>query len=300
VLAEYASQSITHVVVAACVAQGLVGLWRVHDPDLRVAFRLLPLVFPTLVLPAFLALAPWRNGEAFRDGAALFAGARWSSVAIGGLEVGRMVFVVLVLAGVALLLVDVVRIVARLRTPISRIPPVPAPAAAALADEVDALARALGARPPAVVTVDTPEPMLFVRGLGRPVLVVSRGALDRLDARERHAVLAHEIVHVARRDTLTGWVLLACRVALAFNPAVQVVARVAARELECRADEIAARATDRDALESALVKLARGGGAAVRRRERLRAAAATTDPAFGGLRLAGASAGLAVLLFFVV
>jgi Zn-dependent protease with chaperone function len=321
------SQSIAHVVIAACVAEILVRLWRVHDPDLRVAFRALPLAFPAVVLPAFLVLAPWRRDEAFREGAALFVGSRWAALTVLGVEVSGLVFAALVGLGVALLGVDVWRILARRRPALAGIPRAPAEHTGPLVAEVAALARELAAPLPAVTVLDTPEPVLLVSGLRRPALVISRGVLERLDARERRAALAHELAHLARRDGLAGWALLACRVVLAFNPAAQVVARGVARELECRADALAVRAGgDRDALGAALARLAGGHGgvpaatsaygrwrrladeilrrgrlaAVARRRQRLQRASGETGRELEALRLAGAGVGLVLLLFFVV
>jgi Zn-dependent protease with chaperone function len=196
---------------------------------------------------------------------------------------------------------------------------------ATLVDEVTALARAIGARAPAVTALDTPAPMLFVSGLRRPTLVVSRGVLERLDAAERRAALTHELVHVARHDGIMGWALMACRLALAFNPAAHLVARAVVRELEWRADELAVRVSgDRDALDSALIKLSRAGGppsaapapglvgraaSEIARRGQLAAIAARRQRlhhaqgggcGLGALRLAGTSGGLVLLLFFVV
>jgi Zn-dependent protease with chaperone function len=157
--------------------------------------------------------------------------------------------------------------------------------------------------------------------------VISRGALERLDGRERRAALAHEVAHVGRRDPLLGWVLMALRLALWFNPAVQIVARLVARELEWRADDLAAASTgDHEALASALTKLSgapdaerrsardrarapwrsvdlfrRGRAAAVAaRRTRLHRLEAPATRAFGTLRFGMTAVALALLLFFVV
>src|SRR3990172_838391 len=61
-VAEFAGQAILHALVAA-----LVRLWRIRAPDLKLAFRLLVLAFPVVVLPAFF-LVPARRQEWFREG----------------------------------------------------------------------------------------------------------------------------------------------------------------------------------------------------------------------------------------
>jgi Zn-dependent protease with chaperone function len=101
-------------------------------------------------------------------------------------------------------------------------------------------------------------PVLLCAGALHPVLVVSRGALHALDGDELRAALAHELGHVARRDPLASWVLMAARAVMFFNPAFQVVARLLARDAEWRADDDAVAATGGGlALASGLIKLYR-------------------------------------------
>jgi hypothetical protein len=80
------------------------------------------------------------------------------------------------------------------------------------------------------------SPVLLCTGIDRTAIVISTGTLDRLDDQALEAALAHEIAHLAARDPLTGWWLMAARTIQFFNPVVQVVARQAVQELERRAD----------------------------------------------------------------
>ncbi len=52
----------------------------------------------------------------------------------------------------------------------------------------------------ALLEVDVPNAFTIGRALGENVIVVTRGLLDRLDADELEAVLAHELAHVANCD----------------------------------------------------------------------------------------------------
>lgn len=311
-MAEYAAQSISHAIVAAAVAAALVRVWRITEPGLRLAFRLLPLVYPLVVLPAFLVLAPVRDTEAFRAHWALFAGERWAALGPAGLPVGDAVFALLAALGAGVFLRDAWLLVrragdgARFALPVAD--------AAALAREVEEAAGRLSVPAPGLCVVDTAEPVLLVVGVRRPRLIVSRGALARLEGRERRAALAHEMAHLARRDPLLGWVLMGCRLAAFFNPAVQLVSRAAVREQEWRADDLAVRATgDAPALASALTALAgsadgprprTGAGARAEtiraRRRRLVAPRPVRPTTLGPLRLGLAGSAIAALLFFVV
>jgi Zn-dependent protease with chaperone function len=299
-VAEYASQSITHAAIAVLVVEVLLRVWRIADADERVAFRLLPMLVPVLALPAFFALAPWRSADGFQHRWALFATERWGVVATAGV-VGAVVL------GMLLLLVDLPRFVRRCRGPHGdEAGPVVATPPALLA-EVQTIAAAFGIPAPAVMVPATEGQALLVTGVRRPVLLVSEGTLAALDARERRAAVAHEMAHLARRDPILGWVLVAARVLAFFNPVTHLLARAVVREAEWRADDLAAAVTgDRAALASALAKVGGGhdGGrhrpAIAARHRRLVARPTGGRRAFPRLRVGLTGASLALLLFFVV
>ena len=292
-MVEYVAQSITHAAVAILVVEALLRVWRIDAPDVRVGFRLLPLFFPLVALPAFLVLAKVRGTEIFQDRWALFSGGRWGGAGAAALALAAAL-------GTGLFLRDLVRFLSRERE--GRRPPV-TPAAGDLRDlraEVGRLARSLGVEPPRLAVPDTSSPILLVAGVRRPALVVSTGTLARLDGRERRAALTHELAHVARRDPLLGWVLMGCSVAAFFNPVVHVAVRLVLRELEWRADDLAVAAgADAPALAAALSTLATDGTSHSRRRRLLRPRAPGTIP-FPWLGVAMTGVALGLLLFFVV
>ena len=112
-----------------------------------------------------------------------------------------------------------------------------------------------------ITVVAFSSPVLMCTGIDRPSIVVSTGTLDRLDDRALEAALAHEFAHLATRDPLTGWWLMAARTVQFFNPVVQILARQAVQELERRAD-IAVTAQGRAAgLADAVHRLSLAGGA---------------------------------------
>jgi hypothetical protein len=317
-VAEYAAQSIAHAFIAALVTEALLRLWRVGDADLRVAFRVLPLVFPLAVLPVFLWLAPARGGEWFADHRAVFASTRWGDLGPSALRLDHVVLVVLAVLGAVLFVRDLAPFFSR-QLP-SRLPQ-RAVAASTLTAEASSIARAMGsAVTPRVVVLDSAAPLLLLRGARRATLVVSLGALARLDDDERRAALAHETAHATRRDPLLGWALMICRALTIFNPVCQVAARAVAREMEWRADDLAVRFTGRRlVLASALVKLyraqergespvtplgrllARGRSAAVEARcRRLLVPAMPERVPLARVKLVSTGVALGILLFFVV
>ncbi|HSB21155.1 MAG TPA: M56 family metallopeptidase [Anaeromyxobacteraceae bacterium] len=258
--ADFVAQSIVHALVGALAVEALLRLWRIGRPEERLALRSVALLQPLVVSP-LLALWPWRAGEAFHERWALFSGRHWEEVRILGVSLYPLFVLLLVALGLVLFLLDLVPLVRGSR----RVRGPEAPAPSDLAGEVAALARAAGTAPPPLRVLELDFPALYCSGVRLPAVVVSRGALRLLDPTERRAALAHEMVHLAQRDPLVSWLLMAVRALLLFNPVAQVLARTMAREAERRADDRGAEiAGDRLALASALVRLYRASGGAGR------------------------------------
>jgi Zn-dependent protease with chaperone function len=261
--ADHLSQSIVHALIAALAVEALLRIWRVALPGERLAFRLLALAQPLLVTPLLVEL-PVRADEGFHDRWALFAGRHWEDVGLLGLSFFQIFVGAMALAGLGLFLLDLWPLLRSLRRPRRQGTPVPE----ALQGELRELAGAAGLSvPPPLRLLPEHSPSLYCAGVRRAEVVLSAGTLDLLDPAERRAALAHELAHLARRDPLVSWGLMAVRALQIWNPVVQVLARAMAREAERRADDAgAALAGDRLALASALLRLHRatGGGTAGR------------------------------------
>lgn len=322
--AEIAAQAILHTLVASLFVEALVRSWRVREPRQRMALRLVALVYPLALFPAVVAAFPFRGGDGFRDGWALFAGRRWDELRLLGVGLLHWWVAAFGAAGAALFLLDLVPLLAARGRPRPE-PAAPDPASAAALAEVPGLAAALGVAPPPVVFLDRDQPVLFCTGVRRHTVVVSRGAVRLLDREELRAALAHELAHLSRHDPAASWVVMAARALMAFNPAFQVLSRAIAKDAEWLADDEAARVCgDRLALASGLVKLHRATAGAPPVRRSLPFAAALVEPLdrvrsldveircrrlldgsaarlpFGVARVVLAAASISVLLFFVV
>ena len=233
-----AGQAILHATVAALLIEGLLRLWRVEDPGERLAMRGMALAAPLLLTTLYLAATPWRADPWFVEHWSLFAGAHWNHVRLGGIGAASAASAALSAAGTALFLRDALPFVAdRLaRTSAGEGLPHGHPACTRVRGAIDA-AEARGVTRPSTVTVVALEsPILMCTGIGRTEIVVSTGTLDLLDDAALEAALAHEMAHLAARDPLTGWWLMAARTLQFFNPIVQIVARQAVQDLERRAD----------------------------------------------------------------
>lgn len=90
----------------------------------------------------------------------------------------------------------------------------------------------------------------------RPVVLLPAAAIAGLSTAQLEALIAHELVHVRRRDYLVNMLQMAVEAVLFFHPAVWWVSRVIRREREhCCDDEVVA-VCDRMEYVSALTRLA--------------------------------------------
>jgi hypothetical protein len=164
----------------------------------------------------------------------------------------------------------------------------------------------LGRGPEGSVIIGGDDVMLAAAGLARPTLVVSAGALARLDDAELAAAIAHERAHIRRRHRYVLLYAELCRVLGRPLPGTARAVRQLRFHIERDADRSAVRGrADRLALASAICKAATGArtragmaalggdGTAARVRELLQDVGAVTGPR--GLRtIAVAVSGLAV------
>jgi len=323
--AEVAAQAIFHTLVASLFVEALVRSWRVREPRQRMGLRLVALAYPLVLFPLLVMAFPVRGEEEFVEAWALLAGRRWDEVRFLGAGLLHWWLGIFAAGGAALLLLDLLPILASRRRP-EPVPAEPDPeSAAAIGEELPRLAASLGIRPPPVIFLDRDQPVLFCSGVRRHAIVISRGAVRLLDREELRAALAHELAHLARHDPAASWVVMAARGIMFFNPAFQVLSRPIARDAEWLADERAAElGGDRLALASGLLKLHRVTAGPLPVRRTLPFAGALAEPLarvrsldvevrcrrlldgapaplpFGAARVFLAGASLAALLFFVV
>ena len=119
---------------------------------------------------------------------------------------------------------------------------------------VHAEASALGV-PGRVVCIEGPQPLAFCYGLFRPMICVSKALVDRLDANELRAVLAHEAEHLRARDPLRLLIGRAMARAAFMVPAAGETFRRYVLQRELQADDGCMATCQRESLASALFKL---------------------------------------------
>ena len=102
----------------------------------------------------------------------------------------------------------------------------------------------------------TDAPLAVAGGLWRPSIVLSSWLLEHLDREELAAVVAHEAVHLGRRDYLTRWAARVLRDATVYLPSAWYALAVVEMDEELHADAEAVKHTGRPlALASALGKI---------------------------------------------
>jgi Zn-dependent protease with chaperone function len=217
-----------------------------------MAFWLLALAFPFFVLPAFFLVAPFRADDTFGARYALLSTGRWNAVRFAGIGVDRVVLALLALGSILLFLRDLVPFVMGMVREWRRDARGAIEPPATLVALVEELGAQTGVRTPVVMLLPTEAPVLFARGLWRPVLVLSTGVPGRLSQTELRAALVHELAHIRFRDPLAGWLLMAARLIMFWNPAVQLVCRAIAQEMEQRADHLAVGLTGAPGFAGAL------------------------------------------------
>ncbi len=125
-----------------------------------------------------------------------------------------------------------------------------------LFDIVSGLTQKAGIGPVKVVITADRFAQSFTFGFTHPVIVLSQGILNNLDEEELEAVVAHELAHIIRTDSVLNWVSVFLRDMMFFTPIMMWLFRDLAKEREKATDTIGILLTGKPlALAGALVKV---------------------------------------------
>lgn len=96
----------------------------------------------------------------------------------------------------------------------------------------------------------------FTMGFRDPVIVLSQGLINNLDDEELETVLAHELGHIVRNDSLSNWIIVFLRDIMFFTPLIFFIFRDYASEKEKATDDFAIQLTGKPmAFAQALIKV---------------------------------------------
>ncbi len=249
---EYAAHAIAYSVLAAVVVELLLAVWRIKDPPLGIAFRMLVLAAPP-VAPLLFGLPElgWGPQEP-RAHLALLHLENW----LGPLpSPTHPMWAALVLAMLATAGLEGVAFLRWLQAGRAGEPRRPSEASHRLRSAAKSLA-GKGLCLPSVRVVPQSCPVACTVGLFRQSILVSPALIDMLDDEELEGVLAHEWAHAARLDNWLGWLMFSLRVFSFYNPVVQFTFHRIGHDIEKVCDAEAGGATGKPlALASALIKV---------------------------------------------
>ncbi|MDA8235295.1 MAG: M48 family metalloprotease [Clostridia bacterium] len=114
----------------------------------------------------------------------------------------------------------------------------------------------VGVTTPDLIMTDRKYAQCFTFGFRNPVIVLSKKLVEILEQDELEAVLAHEVAHIMRKDSLFNWVAQFLRDAMLFSPVVVWGFNKMVNETEKAADDITIRITEKPlAFAQALIKV---------------------------------------------
>jgi Zn-dependent protease with chaperone function len=217
---------------------------RVRLPSGRTKRRLLAIL---LVLPLVTAAMPGRRSLEFRDRVAWFDSARLLATPLaGGIRLYHVVLVIAVMMVAITVWQELVPVLRRLPASASRVP-----------DRLARLARALPGWDRCEVLI-SPDCDVLLATSGwpqRPRVIVSEGALARLDDRQLSAVVAHEHAHWCHGRWLRSYALFAARLIQIANPVALWAFREYCVEIEVVCDAEATAGRDPRLLAGTLLTL---------------------------------------------
>lgn len=121
---------------------------------------------------------------------------------------------------------------------------------------LEGLCRKAGIKMPGIIVTDDRIGRSFTMGYRSPVIVFSIGVIDALDRDEMETVLAHELGHIVRGDSLTTWVTVFLRDLMFFAPIVYWIFRDMSCAKEMATDDFAVNLTNKPmAFAQALIKV---------------------------------------------
>jgi Zn-dependent protease with chaperone function len=253
---SFAVRALLGSLAAAALAAALVGTGVIRTSRARRLLLLTPMLtaaaaavgsFGEVYLPQlWVASGPGTAAGTFLE----IFGARGAVAIESSLEILAVLYATVVLVLLARRMLGLLAVRRALRPSVSADPD------SLVVLQTRELATAMGVRMPDVRLLARCPGGAFTSGTRRPIIAVDPVLLDDLDEQELEGLLAHELAHVARRDTLLGTVVGVFRDVAFFLPPLHLASKWLHREQEESADELASSHTQRPvALASSILKV---------------------------------------------
>jgi len=108
---------------------------------------------------------------------------------------------------------------------------------------LDGLVTKFDVKYPRLVITNKSQYVPFSIGYKMPIIVLSKDLIETFSKEQLEIMLAHELAHIGRRDTFTGWLSLILRDIMFFNPLIRPIYRMLEEEKEKACDRIALEKT---------------------------------------------------------
>lgn len=106
-------------------------------------------------------------------------------------------------------------------------------------ETLDKLTARFDTKRPKLVLTDKSHFVPFSIGYKVPIIVLSRDLLRTFPREQLEIMLAHELAHIRRKDSLIGWISLMLRDIMFFNPLTRLAYRMLEEEKEKACDRVA-------------------------------------------------------------
>jgi Zn-dependent protease with chaperone function len=257
---QYVFQCILHSFIIAFVVEVLLKIWHEERPLLRLRFRLLVIVIPVISFPLYQLIYPRRGSFGFRRSLAIFDINQWLLLRLGnGILVWHVALVLLGVVTTVFLVQEAIPILlAYFRQEASK-----TLYKSGAIPKLDIILEGLKKRSsfvaePRIFLLAEKEPVIYIDGIRKSSINISRSLLAVLDEEELEGAIAHELAHIMRRDNAISLVLFPFRFIMFYNPVTLVQIRSIIQEREKLCDDMASSLTGKPlALASSLIKVFR-------------------------------------------
>lgn len=249
----YIAQSFFHSLIAAIIIDRAIQIWDIRSPLVRQRFRLMVIPLPILSFPAYQLINPDRGAIGFRLEALLDING-WLNLELWRkIPLSTFFILILFITTMIFLLQEMIPILRHTFESNN------SETETTIPDENSVVNKALSGLPvekPDIFMMEDDNPLLFSTTGRKPAVFLSTGLINKFDAEQLQAALAHEIAHITRSKRPLLIIIFFLRILMFFNPVILLEFRRIVQEEEKVCDDYALSLTNKPhALIETLKKL---------------------------------------------